>query len=68
MRRERDRMFDEATRSFSLARPAMGLGVMAPRVDVKETETGIEVQLKDGVLTIKGEKRQEREEKEKGCT
>jgi HSP20 family protein len=80
MRREMDRLFDEATRSLSLARPAMGLGVMAPRVDVKETEAGIEVQaelpgvaekdievqLKDGVLTIKGEKRQEREEKEKG--
>jgi HSP20 family protein len=80
MRREMDRLFDEATKSFSLARPAMGLGVMAPRVDVKETETGIEVeaelpgvaekdvevQLADGVLTIRGEKRQEREEKEKG--
>lgn len=80
MRREMDRLFDEATRSFSLARPAMGLGVMAPRVDVRESEGGIEiaaelpgvaeqdieVQLNDGVLTIRGEKKQEREEKEKG--
>jgi HSP20 family protein len=80
MRREMDRLFDEMTRSMSLARPALGLGVMAPRVDVRETETAIEVeaelpgvtekdvevQLAEGVLTIKGEKRQEREEKEKG--
>lgn len=80
MRREMDRMFDEMTKSLSLARPAMGLGVMAPRVDLKETdgalevqaelpgvaEPDIEVQLADGVLTIKGEKKQEREEKEKG--
>jgi len=66
MRREMDRMFDEMTKSFSLARPAIGLGVMAPRVDLKETDGALEVQLADGVLTIKGEKKQEREEKEKG--
>ncbi len=40
----------------------MGPGPMAPRIDVKE----IEVQLADGLLTIRGEKRQDREEKEKG--
>jgi HSP20 family protein len=80
MRREMDRLFDDMTKSFSLARPAMGMGVMAPRVDVKETdkaieieaelpgvtEKDIEVQLADGILTIRGEKKQEREEKEKG--
>jgi HSP20 family protein len=80
MRREMDRLFDDMTKSFSLARPAMGMGVMAPRVDVKETdkavevqaelpgvaEKDVEVQLAEGVLTIRGEKRQEREEKEKG--
>lgn len=80
MRREMDRLFDEMTKSMSLARPAMGMGVMAPRVDVKETdkaieieaelpgvaEKDVEVQLAEGVLTIKGEKKQEREEKEKG--
>jgi HSP20 family protein len=80
MRREMDRLFDEMTKSMSLARPAFGLGVMQPRIDVKETEQAIEVHaelpgvdekdvevaLVDGVLTIKGEKRQEREEKEKG--
>ncbi len=80
MRREMDRMFEEMTKSFSLARPALGMGLMAPRVDMKETEGAVEVhaelpgvaekdvevQLADGILTIKGEKRQEREEKEKG--
>jgi HSP20 family protein len=79
-RREMDRLFDEMTKSMSLSRPAMGMGPMAPRVDVKETDKAIEVhaelpgvdekevdvQLADGVLTIKGEKKQEREEKEKG--
>jgi HSP20 family protein len=80
MRREMDRLFDDMTKSFSLARPAMGMGVMAPRVDVKETEQAVEVQaelpgveekdvelqLADNVLTIRGEKKQAREEKEKG--
>ncbi len=80
MRREMDRLFEEMTKSFSLARPAFGMGVMAPRVDMRETDTAIEiqaelpgvtekdieVQLADGVLTLKGEKKQEREEKEKG--
>ena len=60
------------------ARAASAAG--APRVDVKETDKAIEVhaelpgvdekevdvQLADGILTIKGEKKQEREEKEKG--
>ena len=67
------------TKSFSLARPAFGMGVMAPRVDVKETDKAVEVHaelpgvdekdvdvsLAEGVLTIRGEKKQEREEKEK---
>lgn len=80
MRREMDRMFEEMTKSFSLVRPAFGMGVMAPRVDMRETDTAveiqaelpgvteqdIEVQLADGILTLKGEKKQEREEKEKG--
>ena len=80
MRREMDRLFDDMTKSMSLARPAMGMGVMAPRVDVRETdkaieveaelpgvtEKDVEVQLAEGVLTIRGEKKQEREEKEKG--
>jgi HSP20 family protein len=43
MRREMDRLFDEMTKSMSLARPAMGMGPMAPRVDGKETDKAIEV-------------------------
>ncbi len=39
MRREMDRMFEEMTKSFSLARPAFGMGLMAPRVDMRETDT-----------------------------
>jgi len=80
IRREMDRMFEEMTKSFSLVRPAFGMGLLAPRVDMRETDTAVEVQaelpgvtekdvevqLADGVLTIKGEKKQEREEKEKG--
>lgn len=80
MRRELDRVFDTMTRSMSLARPAMGLGAMAPRLDVKDTgpaieiqaelpgveEKDVELQFAGGMLTLRGEKKQEREEKEKG--
>lgn len=80
MRREIDRVFDDMTRGMSLARPAMGLGAMAPRLDVKDTGQAIEVHAElpgvdekdveldyaNGILTLRGEKRQEREEKEKG--
>ncbi|MDX6750688.1 Hsp20/alpha crystallin family protein [Geminicoccaceae bacterium 1502E] len=80
MRRELDRVFDNMTRSMSLARPAVGLGAMAPRLDVKDTgeaievhaelpgveEKDVEVQYAGGMLTLRGEKKQEREEKEKG--
>jgi HSP20 family protein len=80
MRREMDRLFDDMTKGMSLARPAFGMGIMQPRVDVKETDKGIEVHAElpgvdekdvevsfaDGMLTIRGEKKQDREEKEKG--
>jgi HSP20 family protein len=79
MRREMDRLFDEMGRGGWPGRGA-GPATLAPRVDVKETEQAIEVhaelpgvaekdielQLADGVLTLRGEKRQEREEKDKG--
>jgi HSP20 family protein len=82
MRREMDRLFDEMTRGFGLPRTATGEPVLAPRVDVRETEDAIvvqaelpgvdekdvEIEFADGVLTIRGEKKLERteEEKEKG--
>lgn len=78
--REMDRLFEEMTRSFGLPRTAEGEVVLVPRVDVKETENAVvvqaelpgvseqdvEVEFADGVLTIRGEKKQEREEKDKG--
>ncbi len=79
MRREMDRLFDEMTRGFGLPRTSFGEGVMAPRVDVRETEDAIvvqaelpgveerdvEIEFADGVLTLRGEKKQEREAEEK---
>lgn len=80
MRREMDRMLDEVTRSMGLSRPVWGEVDGGLRVDVKETERGIEVhaelpgvdekdvdlQLADNVLTIRGEKRQESRQEDKG--
>lgn len=82
MRREMDRLFDEMTRGFGLPRTAAGEPVLAPRVDIRETENAIvvqaelpgvdekdvEIEYADGVLTLRGEKKLERteEEKEKG--
>lgn len=85
MRRDMDRLFDDMWKGFGGANrlPAVfGNGSAAPRIDVKETATGIEVsaelpgvdekdievELQDDVLTIRGEKKIEKEEgdKEKG--
>lgn len=83
MRREMDRMFDDVLKGFGTAGlPAAFGGAGGPRMDVKETETGIEitaelpgvdekdveVELSDDVLTIRGEKKVEKEDgdKEKG--
>ncbi|MCF1502971.1 Hsp20/alpha crystallin family protein [Afifella sp. H1R] len=78
MRREMDRLFDDFTRDWSApANPAAG-GFLSPKVDVAETETGleltaelpgidekdIELDLTDGVLTLKAENKVEREEKD----
>ena len=80
MRREMDRVFDDVFKGFGGNAPAAFAA--APRMDVKETEAGIEitaelpgvdeqdveVELSDDVLTIRGEKKFEKEEgdKEKG--
>ena len=85
MRRDMDRLFDEMWKGFgggSAMPAAFAGGDAAPRIDVKETATGIEVsaelpgvdekdievELRDDVLTIRGEKKVEKEEgdKEKG--
>ena len=79
LRRDMERLFEDFSRDFGFGPPAAaGVGV-APRVDVSETESEIkieaelpgvdekdvEVVLSDGRLTIKGEKKQEKEEKKK---
>jgi HSP20 family protein len=86
MRRDMDRLFDDMLKGFggTSTLPAVfgGNGAAAPRIDVKETDAGIEisaelpgvdekdieVELQDDVLTIRGEKKVEKEEggKEKG--
>jgi HSP20 family protein len=78
LHREMDRLFDDFTRGFAM--PSEVAGVMTPKVDVAETdkeievtaelpgleEKDVEVVLSDNVLTIRGEKKAEREEKDKG--
>jgi HSP20 family protein len=80
LRHDMERLFEDFSRGFGWASPPAISGVgMAPDVDVSETETelkieadlpgvderDVEVVLSDGRLTIKGEKRQEKEEKKK---
>jgi HSP20 family protein len=80
MQREMDRLFDEFSRSFgSLPVPMVKADAWTPRTDVHETqdqyeltielpgvaEKDIECTISDGVLTIKGEKKSEKEQKEK---
>jgi HSP20 family protein len=82
LHREMNRMFEDFGRSFDLA-PWSGWEPRGfhPHTDVRETddevlvtaempgleEKDFEIQLSDGVLVLKGEKRHEREEKEEGA-
>jgi HSP20 family protein len=75
LQREIDRLFDEFTRGL----PAIGGSALTPRMDVTETdgeielsaelpgleEKDVQVNYADGVLTIRGEKKAEKEEKDK---
>ncbi len=79
MRREMDRLFDEF-RGVGGGPYAALEADFAPAIDMRETEKGIEItaelpgieekdidiSLADNVLTLKGEKKAEREEKGKG--
>jgi HSP20 family protein len=72
-------LLENFSRDFSWGPPATAGMAMVPRVDVSETDTelkieaelpgidekDVEVVLSDGRLTIKGEKKQEKEEKKK---
>jgi HSP20 family protein len=74
-----ERLFEDFSRDFGWGPPATAGTAMAPRVDVSETDTelkieaelpgidekDLEVIFSDGRLTIKGEKKQEKEEKKK---
>lgn len=79
LRRDMERVFEDFSRDFGWGPPATAGMAMAPRVDVSETDTEIkieaelpgvdekdvEVVLDDGRLTVRGEKKQEKEEKKK---
>ncbi|WP_026381087.1 Hsp20/alpha crystallin family protein [Afifella pfennigii] len=79
MRREMDRMFEDFTRDWSLpAAFAPTSGMLTPKVNVVETEKGMEItadlpgidekdidlDLTEGVLTLKAERKVEKEEKD----
>jgi HSP20 family protein len=79
LRRDIERLFEDFSRDLGWGVPAAAGVGMAPRVDVSETEgeikievelpgvdeKDVEVMMSDGRLTIKGEKKQEKEEKKK---
>lgn len=76
LRRDMDRMFDDFVRGWPLPEPRSTTGFMSPQVDVVETGKGLEItaelpgieekdiqlDLADGVLTLKAERSHEREE------
>jgi HSP20 family protein len=79
LRRDMERLLENFSRDFGWEPPALAGAGMAPRIDVSETESEIKVEaelpgvdekdlevvLSQGRLTIKGEKKQEKEEKKK---
>jgi HSP20 family protein len=79
LRQEMDRMFDDFARGWPLAEGMTSNGVLSPKVDVSETEEGLEItaelpgveekdidlDLADDVLTLKAEHAIEREDEEK---
>jgi HSP20 family protein len=79
LRRDMERLFEDFSRDLGWGPPATAGTAVAPRIDVSETdseikieaempgveEKDVEVVLSNGRLTIKGEKKQEKEEKKK---
>ena len=79
LQRQMNRLFEDAFPGFP-AFPENGAPVLEPSMDVKETEKAVEVEaelpgvdqkdiqvtLEDGMLTIKGEKKVEKEESKGG--
>jgi HSP20 family protein len=80
LRRDMERLFEDFGRDLGWRAPATAEMAMAPRIDVSETdneikleaelpgvnEKDVEITFTDGRLTVKGEKKQEKEEKKKG--
>lgn len=80
MRREMDRMFEDFGRGVPALSQSFGNGFLSPKVDVAETATGLEVtaelpgvdqkdielDLTDGVLTLRASHASEKEEKDEG--
>lgn len=78
LRREMDQLFDSFTRGWGLPTLASGESFLSPRVDIAETETGlemtaelpgidpkaIELELDDEVLTLKAERKSDHTEKD----
>lgn len=79
-RREMDRLFDDAFRGFGMPMAGFGRAGGWPSVEVSErenevrvtaevpglTEKDIDLTLDDGVLTLRGERRSESEDKDRG--
>src|ERR1700758_4408673 len=80
LQRQMNRLFDDAFTGYAPAPRGSTPAMLAPSIDVKETDKAIEVEaelpgvdekdvqvtLEDNVLTIKGEKKAEKEESKKG--
>ncbi|WP_245410383.1 Hsp20/alpha crystallin family protein [Dichotomicrobium thermohalophilum] len=78
MRREMDRVFDDFMRGFGTPGPTLPEGVLSPRVNVVENEQGLEItaelpgvdqkdielDLSEGILTLKAEHKEDKEEKD----
>ena len=79
LRRDMEHVFEDFLRDFGWGPPAQPGMALSPRIDISETDTelkieaelpginekDVEVVLGHGRLTIKGEKKQEKEEKKK---
>ena len=80
LHQEVEKVFDDFTRNWPGAAGFGGRGAVAPSIEIHETDKGlelsaelpgvdekdVEVTLADNRLTIKGEKKSEREEKQEG--
>lgn len=78
--RDMERMFEDVTKHWPLSAESGQFGMLSPDIDIQETDTGLEMTAElpgvaeqdidlsyhDGVLTLRGEKKSEREEKDEG--